>query len=313
MKTELWKKRQARSSFRPDPQQLSATCQMFRHDANVRENKSVAGSRSLLGRHAAPRGSAPREEGMELRGRHGCFLPPAIVPPGSPSLTLATCYFCSKVLSGVNTSPLALGTFLCTSPCQGRGPAPAAGAQPRVRASTRAPAQPSRRSDLGRADLGRAGLGRAGLGRLLQSSHAETRQSQVLAGRAHGAPAQRTFRPLCSAGANSDIKALCRGSTDLTPVLLFFFLTLCCACAGTWDQQCPWGPWTPPAGPASTHRTPQNPYRQPRLPAQLLPCSISSQLGCGASVAMAALEPAEPTEPHHPPQAAAVLWLLTGA
>lgn len=143
MKTELWKKHQARSSFRPDPQQLSATCQMFRHDANVRENKSVAGSRSLLGRHAAPRSSAPREEGMELRGGHGCFLLPAIVPPGSPSLTLATCYFCSKVLSGVNTSPLALGTFLCTSPCQGRGPAPTAGAQPRVRASTRPRGSPA--------------------------------------------------------------------------------------------------------------------------------------------------------------------------
>lgn len=196
---------------------------------------------------------------MELRGGRGRFLPPAIVPPGSPSLTPATCYFCSKVLSGVNTSPLALGTFLCTSPCQGRGPAPAAGAQPRVRASTRAPGQPSRSWP---AAGDRIWGGQVWGGRVWGGCSRAAMQSQVLAGRAHGAPAPRTFRPLCSAGANSDIKALCSGSTDLMPVLLFFFLTLCCACAGTWDQQCPWGPWTPPAGPASTHRTPQNPYRQ---------------------------------------------------
>lgn len=134
MKTELWKKRQAQSSFRPDPQQLSATCQMFRCDANVRENKSVAGSRSLPGRHAAAHGSAPRRAGTKLRSGRGRFLPPGIVPPGSPSLMPATCYFCSKVLSGVNTSPLALGTFLWTGSCQGYGPAPAEGKRPRVRA-----------------------------------------------------------------------------------------------------------------------------------------------------------------------------------
>lgn len=64
MKTELWKKRQAWSGFRPDPQQLSATCQMFRCDANVRENKSVSGSRSLPGRHAAAHGSAPHQAGQ---------------------------------------------------------------------------------------------------------------------------------------------------------------------------------------------------------------------------------------------------------
>lgn len=144
MKTELWKKRQARSGFRPDPQQLSAACQMFRRDANVGENKSVAGSRSPPGRHAAARGSAPREAGTELQGGRGRFLPPGIVLPGSPGLTPAACYFCSKVLSGVNTSPPALGTFLCTGPCQGHGPASAAGARPRVRASARAPVQPSR-------------------------------------------------------------------------------------------------------------------------------------------------------------------------
>lgn len=116
MKTELWKKRQARSGFRPNPQQLSAACQMFRCNANVRENKSVAGSRSLPGRHAAAHGSAPHEAGMELRGGRGRFLPPGIVPLGSPGLMPAACYFCSKVLSGANTSLLALGTFLCTGP-----------------------------------------------------------------------------------------------------------------------------------------------------------------------------------------------------
>lgn len=144
MKTELWKKRQARSSFRPDPQQLSAACQMFRRNANVRENKSVAGSRSLPGQHAAAHGSAPREAGMELRGGRGHFLRPGIVPLGSPGFTPAACYFCSKVLSGANTSPLALGTFLCTGPCQGHGPASAAGVRPWVRASVWAMLQPGR-------------------------------------------------------------------------------------------------------------------------------------------------------------------------
>ena len=149
-KTELWKQLQARSGFRPDPQQLSAACQMFRRDANVRENKSVAGSRSLPGRHTAAHGSAPREAGTELRGGRGRFLPPGIVPPGSPGLAPAAGYFCSKVLSGVNLSPPALGTFLRAGPRQGRGAAPAMGAQPRVSARARcSPAGPGRRRPQG--------------------------------------------------------------------------------------------------------------------------------------------------------------------
>ena len=194
MKTELWKKRQAWSGFRPDPQQLSAACQMFRRDANVRENKSVAGSRSLPGRHAAARGSAPREAGTELRGGCGRFLPPGIVPPGSPGLTPAACYFCSKVLAGVNTSPPALGTFLCTGPCQGRGPASAAGARPRVRASAWAAVQP------GRSRPAAAG-GRIWEGPL-RSGHAGAGQSWLPAGRVRGAPAPGMPRPICRAGAS---------------------------------------------------------------------------------------------------------------
>lgn len=251
MKTELWKKRQARSGFRPDPQQLSAACQMFRRDANVRENKSVAGSRSPPGRHAAARGSAPREAGTELRGGRGRFLPPGIVLPGSPGLMPAACYFCSKVLSGVNTSPPALGTFLCTGPCQGHGPASAAGARPRVRAGARAPAQPGRSRPAavgGRIWEGRSGAatwrpGRAGS---WQGGHEGLRH--------RGCPS-----PSAPAGANTDGRALRGGSTKLLPMLLLSFPALCQAYAGTWDQLCPWRPCIPravralQAGAASTH------------------------------------------------------------
>lgn len=68
--------------------------------------------------------------GTGLRAGRGRFLLPGIVPLGSPGLTPATCYFCSKVLSGVNTSLPALGTFLRAGPGQGCGLAPAAGVRP---------------------------------------------------------------------------------------------------------------------------------------------------------------------------------------
>lgn len=124
---------------------------MFRHDANVRENKSVAGSRSLPGRQAAAGGSAPREAGTELRGGRGRFLPPGIVPPGSPGLTPATCYFLQQGAFRGKYVPAGLGHL------PPRGPAP----RPRRSScSGRAAPGQGRRVPAGRSTrLGAGGVG----------------------------------------------------------------------------------------------------------------------------------------------------------
>lgn len=100
MKTELWKKRQAWSGFRPDPQQLSATCQMFRCDANVRENKSVSGSRSLPGRHAAARGSAPHEAGQSCGPAAAASSRQALFPWEAPASHRPLAIFAARCFRG---------------------------------------------------------------------------------------------------------------------------------------------------------------------------------------------------------------------
>lgn len=77
---------------------------MFRCNANVRENKSLAGSRS---RQAGTQRlvAQPRvRRGRSSAGRPQRFLPlpPGIVPPGRPGLTPPVCYFGSEVFVGVN-------------------------------------------------------------------------------------------------------------------------------------------------------------------------------------------------------------------
>lgn len=110
MKTELWKKRQAWSGFRPDPQQLSATCQMFRCDANVRENKSVSGSRSLPGRHTAL--AAQRRARRDRAAGRPRPLPPARhCSPGKPRPHTGHLLFLQQGAFGGKYVPAGLGHF----------------------------------------------------------------------------------------------------------------------------------------------------------------------------------------------------------
>lgn len=101
--------RLCRGSFRPDPKPLSAECQMFRYDANVIANKSLAGSRSRQSWvDAAAQLRGPRGR----RGRILCsvhFLLPALFPREAPApawlfLQLGVCRG-KRVLAGLGHFP----------------------------------------------------------------------------------------------------------------------------------------------------------------------------------------------------------------
>lgn len=203
---------------------------MFRCNANVRENKSLAGSRSPPGRHTAARGSAPREAGTEQR-RAAAPLPPAgHCSPGKPRPHAGHLLFLKLGVFRGKYVPAGLGHLPLHRPSPRPWPSSCSG---------RALSARSRGSAAGPG--GRVGRGAAGPG-----SHGGPAMSQLLARWAREALALGTPSFVCNEGASSNTGALCSSGTHHLPRLLLSFPSRCWVCCRTRDRQCLWAPCVPP-------------------------------------------------------------------
>lgn len=158
---------------------------MFRCNANVRENKSLAGSRSPPGRHTAARGSAPREAGTEQHGAAAPLPPAGHCSPGKPRPHAGHLLFLKLGVFRGKYVPAGLGHLPLHRPSPRPWPSSCSG---------RALSARSRGSAAGPG--GGVGWGAAGRG-----SHGGPAVSQLLARWAHGALALGTPSFVCNEGA----------------------------------------------------------------------------------------------------------------